>query len=251
MKKLVSVILLSFITVQSFSQNAQLAVDFSRYGTPITGPAYINRTAVHDLIHKLDRINRSKTPEEINKEILKNIEGTPFLNPEFISGEVYTSDGNKIENVLLRYNIFNNKMEAKFNESLFQLSENLIRRIAFEERTFDYLSYTIADKENAGYLELIHDGEWKIYCRFAKKFKEAQAQKAMQDKPNPAAFRDLPDIYLVKTGDNKVQGFKSKKELLSVFSLHKNEVQAFMKKNKLKHNNSADLKMLMTYYETL
>ena len=252
MKKLVFIVLISFAALHLFSQNAELAVDFSRYGTPITGPGYIDRSVVNELIHELERVNRSKNLEELNEAILKNVEGTPFMDNQFLKGEVLTVDGKDINDVLLRYNVYNNKMEAKFNESFFELSEKLITRVKIDNRTFDYLPYQIAKKEYSGYLELIHDGELKLYCRHSKKFKGAQPQKAMQDRPDPAEFRDLPLVYLLmKNDDSKATGFRSKKELLNNFTGHKNEIQAYIKNNKLKHNNSEDLKKLLNYNDTL
>lgn len=73
MKKLKLIILLSFIVGNLFSQNGELAVDLSRYGTPITGASYIDRSVVNDLIRELERANRSGTAEAI----LNNIEGNP------------------------------------------------------------------------------------------------------------------------------------------------------------------------------
>lgn len=252
MKKIITVVLFCLIGLYLYAQNAELAIDFSRYGTPITNPSYIDRSVVHDLIHELERVNRSKTPEELNEAFLNSIEGTPFQNNEFLNGKVLTIDDKNIDGVLLRYNIYNNKMEAKVNATLFELSENLVKRIIIEDRTFDYLPYQFAQKEDSGYLELIRDGESKLYCRHSKKFIDAQPQKAMQDKPSPAAFRDLPVVYLLqKNESSEVIGFRNKKELLSLFPTYKNEMQTFIKKNKLKHNRQDDLKKLLNYYDTL
>lgn len=174
------------------------------------------------------------------------------MNNQFEEGEVLIVDGSVINDVLLRYNVYNSRMEAKFNETLFELSDELITRIMLDDRTFDYLPYRIAEKEYTGYLELIQDGEWKLYCRHSKKFKDAQPQKAMQDKPNPAKFIDLPLVYCVKKSeDSAAIGFRNKKELLNIFTEYSAEIQSYMKNNKLKHNNSEHLKKLFAYYNTL
>lgn len=252
MKKLVSVALLCIVVVDLFSQNGELAVDLSRFGTPITGASYLSRSITNDLIHEIERINRSKTPEELNEYFLNNIEGTPYLNNEFEKGEVITVDGDILKGVLLRYNIFNNKMEVKEKEILYELSDELIERIKIEDKIFDYLPFQLNKKEYVGYLELIQDGEWKLYCRYTKKFKEAQPQKAMQDKPGHAQFRNLPLVYILKNDEvETAEGFRNKKELLNIFTDHKNEIQYYIKSHKLKHNNPEDLKDLLTYLDSL
>lgn len=252
MKKIVCTVLLSFSLLILFAQNGELAVDFSKYGTAITGPSYINRTIVKDLIHEIERVNRSKTPEELNEAILNSIEGTPFMNNDFTEGELYTVDGKRLENIMLRYNVFNDIMEVSFNESLFELSGELVKRVKLEDKTFDYLSYTIADKQRSGYLELLQEGEWRLYCYHAKKFKEAQAQKAMEDKPSPPEFRNLPLVYLVMNDErNTAIGFRNKKELANSFTDNNGEIRAYIKKHKLKHNNPSDLKELLKFVNTL
>ena len=251
MKKIIFTVLLSFSLVNLFSQNGELAIDFSRYGSVITSPGYIDRTIVKNLIHEIERINRSKTLEELNEAIFNNIVGTPFMNNHFIMGELFRVDGERIDEVFLRYNVYNNIMEAKFHESLFKLSEELIQRVKIDDKTFDYLPYKIAEKQHSGYLELIQEGEYRLYCYHSKKFKEAQPQKAMQDKASPAEFRDLPLVYLLmKNQDSLAIGFRSRKELVNIFTNNKDEINAYIKKHKLKHNNPTDLKELLTYFNT-
>src|SRR5210317_685908 len=113
MKKLVLLVLSGIFAVQVFSQNPEMAVDFSRYGTVITNPGYINRTIANDLIREIERIQRSKSAEELTEMILNNVEGTPFMNKEFESGKIYTTDGTIINGAMLRYNVYNDKMEVK------------------------------------------------------------------------------------------------------------------------------------------
>jgi hypothetical protein len=252
MKKIAVILFLIYSILNAFSQNSEAPVDFSRFGTPVTSAMYVNRSITSELIRELERANQSKTPEELNEEILKNIEGTPYLKNEFEKGEIWAVDGTHLTGALLRYNIFNNKMEVLEKEILYELSNDLIKRIKTGERIFDYLSYTIADKENTGYLELIQDGKWILYCRYAKKFTDLQPQKAMQDKPNPASFRDLPEIFLIKKTENQTAtGFRNKKELLNIFSPHKVEVQDYIKNQKIMLDNPDDLKKLVSYCTSL
>lgn len=252
MKKIVLVLVLSFALSAVYSQSGDVAVDFSRFGTPITGASYVSRSIANNLIHEIDRINRSKTPEEISEEILKNIEGTPFMNDQFIAGEVKTADGQIINGVLLRYDVYNNKMEVKVKVSLFELTDELISAISIEGKTFHYLPFQMEKKMSKGYLELIQDGEWNLYCQYRKKFKIAQPQKAMQEKPTPASFKDLPEVYLLKQkGSDEAIGFKNRKELLNVFPQNRDKLQDYLKDQKLKCNNPEDLKKLLTYYESL
>ncbi len=252
MKKLVFILLISCFTIQLRAQGKDVAVDFTRYGNPITNPSYIDRSIVNDIIHDIEKVQRTKSPEEFMNYILSTMEGTPFLENEFLKGTITTVDGKVIRNVDLRYNVFNNKMEVKQKDQLFELTNDLVKRIQMNDRTFDYLKYELDKNESDGYLELISDGNWKLYYRHAKKFKEAQSQKAMEEHSRPAEFRDLPPVYLLLKDDSgKAIGFRNKKELANIFPNHKNEVHSFMKKNRLKTNNAEDLQKLLSYYFSL
>lgn len=252
MKKLLVVAFFSFTALNLFSQMNDKIVDFAKFGTSISGAGYIDRSVMHDLIHDLEKANRYKTPEELNEAILSQMEGTPFLNNEFQIGEIVTVNGESVKDLPLRFNVFDHKMEARFNKSLFELSDNLIKRTIIGERTFDFLPYRVAGKESTGYLELIQDGTWKLYCLYSKKFKVAQEQKALQDRPSPAQFRDLPAIYLLKNDENDVAvGFKNKKEFLKIVGKHNRDIQDFMNGNKLKPNNPEDLKSVIMYLNSL
>jgi len=252
MKKLVFVFFVCCFIIQTRAQNSAQAVDFSRYGSPVTNPSYINRDIVNKMIHDIEKAQRSKSQEELMEYILSTIEGTPYLSNNFSDGNITASDGTLIRNAKLRFNVYNDRMEVKQNDMLYELSNDVVKRVQMDGRTFDYLKYDLDKKELTGYLELISEGELKLYCRHLKKYKEAQAQKAMEEHPSPAEFRDLPPVYFVlKDGAEKAKGFRNKKELLQLFPEHKNELQNYMKKNNLKQNNPEDLQKLLGYYFSL
>jgi len=252
MKKLVFVFFICFCTIQTKAQNQAQAVDFSRFGDPITNTSYINRDIVNKIIHDIEKVQRSKSQEELMDYILSTIEGTPYLNNDFLDGNITASDGTLIKGAKLRFNVFNDRMEVKQNNMLFELSNDVVRRVQIGGRTFDYLKYELDQKESVGYLEMISEGKWKLYCRYSKKYKEVQPQKAMEEHDSPAEFRDLPPLFfLLKEGAESAQGFRSKKELLQLFPENRNEMQAYMKKNKMKHNEPEDLQKLLGYYFSL
>ena len=251
MKKSLFSAFLFLIVTFLIAQNRELPVDFSRYGTPVTGSSYLSTSVTNEIIREFERIQRSRSPEELNEYLLKHIEGTPYMNNQFEKGEILSVDGDLIKGVLLRFNIFGNKMEVKDNEILYEISNEMISRIKIGERNFDYLTFTLDNKKQAGYLEMVQDGDWKLYCRYAKRFREAQPQKAMQDKPANAGFSDLPEVYIIKNNKNEAIGFRNKKELLNILSNHKAEIEKYIKSQKLKPDKADDLKKLLDYYQML
>lgn len=251
MKRTALIIAFCLIVVNLFSQGNPSPVDLSKFGSPISGSGYINRSVVYNLIHELDKINRL-SPEEMDKAFFNSIIGTPYLENEFKKGEVFTSGGNNFKDVLLRYNVYNNLIEVNLKDVRYEISNDKINSVKIDNKNFDYLSYKIGNETEKGYLELISDGEIKLYCRHSKKFKDAEPQKAMEDHPSPPEFKDLPDVYFIKNKEDKVAtGFRNKKDLISTFPDYQDEIKNHIKEKNLKYNDPEDLKELLNYYNSL
>lgn len=248
MKNVIVLVVFCLIAMNLYSQQDGRPVDFSAFGTPISGSSasYINRSIVDKMIHDLERVNQTGN---VSEYLAANFDGTPFMNNEFVKGDVVTVKGEVLKDVLLRYNVYSDVMEGKLKDVCYEIdSKGMVKRVTLEGKTYDYLKYKIDNDEKFGYLELLEDGEWKLYRHHIKKFKEAQPPRAMQESGSKAKFSDLPAIYfLMKEGDETAVGFRNNKDLVNIFTDNKNEVQDFIKSNKLKSNNQEDLKKLLSY----
>lgn len=249
MKNLISVFFFCFLTVNLYSQQDGRPVDFSSFGNPITNASYINRSIVDRMIHDLERVNQSGNASEY---LAANFDGTPFMNNEFINGEVITLKGEVLKDVPLRYNVFSGVMEGKLKDVCYEIdSKGIVKSVNLDGKTYDFLKYKLNDEEQDGYLELIQDGDWKLYCRHLKKFKEAQAPRAMQESGAKAKFSDLPLTYfLMSEGDSIAIGFNNTKELAAILTSHKADIKDYIKSNKIKSNDPEDLKKVISFCST-
>lgn len=73
----------------------------------------------------------------------KDIQGSPFLNQEFVNGSVYTTTKFQYADIPLRYNIYNDNIEFKTpeNKILAIAQPETIDKITFGDYTMEYLSY--------------------------------------------------------------------------------------------------------------
>ena len=170
----------------------------------------------------------------------------------FRKGEIRMVSGDVYKNVLLRYNIFNDIMEASAEGKRYELSKELVKSVELGEKQFEYLQYLIGKTEGSGYLELLKGNGIKLYCHYSKKFKESEPQKALESAPKPPEFVNQPTQFLLlREGDTMAIGVKNKKMLVEYFSDHQNEISAFVKDHKIKYNNPEDLKKLLSFYNSL
>uniref|UniRef100_UPI0032165D9A hypothetical protein n=1 Tax=uncultured Draconibacterium sp. TaxID=1573823 RepID=UPI0032165D9A len=188
--------------------------------------------------------NRTLTESEI--------EGSPYLNDDFITGSVYTTSKFQYQNIPLRYNIFNDNMEFRTpdNQVLAIASPEIIERVEFGEYKMKYLPYLTAKKIKRGFFKELISGNVSLYAKPDIMYKKPEEPGAYKD-AQPAKFIKKPDIYFIRLEQEAAQKINNKNELLQFFPQHQKEVAAFVKRNKIKTTKEESLVKLVNYYNSL
>ncbi|MGC9352925.1 MAG: hypothetical protein ACP5D9_03745 [Mariniphaga sp.] len=181
-----------------------------------------------------------------------NIDGSPFLNDEFIEGSVFTTSKTQYVGVPLRYNIYNDQIEFQLGEAPAQAlaAPETIELIEYGNYTFEYAPYTNAKKIKRGFFLVEGKGNATLYSKPQVIFENAKEPAAYQDAV-PARFIRRPDEYYIRVGKEAAVLIIKKKDLEEVFPDHKDEISGFIKKNKVKPNNPESLKKLVQFYNSL
>jgi polyribonucleotide nucleotidyltransferase len=82
------------------------------------------------------------------------------------------------------------------------------------------------------------------------RIQDAELPKPYQQ-AKPARFIDLEDVIYLKFGENNAVRIKNKKDLLTLMSDDKDQINDFIGDNKLNINNIEDLKRIVLYYNGL
>ncbi|MFV0266575.1 MAG: hypothetical protein ACK5HT_05505 [Draconibacterium sp.] len=182
----------------------------------------------------------------------KDILGSAFLNQEFINGSVYTTTKFQYTDIPLRYNIFNDNIEFKTpeNKILAIAAPETIDKITFGDYTMEYLSYMNVKKVRKGYMLLITKGKASLYAKPEVIYKKATEAGAYKE-PEPAKFERRSDIFYIRIETASAQRIDNKKDLLQVFPDHQNDMEAFVKKNKISPAKIDELKSVIEYYNSL
>lgn len=180
-----------------------------------------------------------------------NINGSPFLNDEFIEGSVFTTSKTQFVGVPLRYNIYNDQIEFLLGEGPIQAlaAPETVEMVQFGDFMFEYIPYTNAKKIKRGFFIVEEKGNATLYSKPQVVFENAKEPAAYQDAV-PARFLKRPDEHYIRVGKEAAVLIAKKKDIEEAFPDHKNEVSDFIRKNKVKPNNPESLKELVQFYNS-
>ncbi len=182
----------------------------------------------------------------------KNIEGSPYLNNDFIDGNIFTVQKEKYVDIPVRYNIYNDQMEFKTATGDIQALANpeIVEKVEFGDYKMDYLPYTYSKKIRRGFFIILAEGKASLYTRKNVNFKEAEQPGAYKE-AEPPKFISGPDEYFIRVGLEEAKQVGNKRDLVDIFPDHKKEIEDFIRKNKIKTNKPESLMELVDYYNSL
>lgn len=208
----------------------------------------------YELSKAMDFFQTQKIFSGENKNILteSDIEGSPYLTQEFITGSVFTSSKVQYQDVPLRYNVYNDEMQFKSPDGVISAiaAPEIIEKITFGDYTMEYIPFINSKKIRRGFFILIEDGDSKLYARPNVDYNAPEPAAPFKD-PEPAKFIEKPHTYYIRVGMEAAQMLESKKDVEAIFPDHKKEIADFIKKNKVKHRNEDKLKELVKFYNSL
>lgn len=182
----------------------------------------------------------------------KDIQGSPYLNDNFIKGSIYTVSKTQYQDIPLRYNIYNDDMEFQTNDNnvLALSTPEIVEKITFGDYTMEYIPYVTSRNVKNGFFELILKGKASLYAKPQVEFLEAKDPAPYKD-AEPAKFLRKDDRYYIRLGMEAAVPCGNKKDVLGIFTDHSEELEAFIKKNKINVKKEDELKKLVEYYNSL
>ena len=176
----------------------------------------------------------------------RDIEGTPYLNKDFVDGIIYLKDSTILK-LPLRYNIYADVMEFQLNGVNYVIgNHSYVDKITIDTSVFFY--YSFIDK--GGYFELIESGKCFLVQKSRVIYKPAESPKPIENKVIPARFERNSDIFYIVNNSN---GFKIKNmnSVLDALQDQKIKIESFIKQEKIKKTRKTDLVKIVKYYNRL
>ena len=195
---------------------------------------------INDLIVHLDW---NKTIHSISEEI----QGSPYLNEEFMVGEVYYDGKYKVTDLPLRYNLYNDEIEYKDNNTPMAIAQpDKIDKVIIGKNIFIYIKKNSLHKVS-GFVRIWNDESPSILTKMKVAFFEKEPPKAIVES-KPARFERKYDIHYLMKSPEEIEKIKSVKKLIQSLGNHEKELTDFAKKEKISSRNPAELAKLLDHY---
>jgi len=226
MKRLYIGIVISFIVITATAQNLWLGAEGQRFYDEL-----LNRKAV--------------------KGEIESYEGSPYMDEEFIEATIKSSDNQAYEKVPLRYNIYYDLFEVQIEDAVYNLKRGgIVAEVSFPGHSFIYSRYEYLSTEGEGYLELVEKGTYTLYKKYQVVFKEAEPAQPYQEK-KPAMFEKRDPLFYVAYGDNKPVYIRNKKGLLDIAGDNEKALNNFIKDNRIKIRDEADMVRVVEFLNNM
>ena len=171
------------------------------------------------------------------------INGSPYYNKEFMDAKV----GSNYESLNARYNAYSDEIEFQKDNQIFVLpKQDTFSEIIFSNLNQKFVLLNTEDELSGYFLEL-NSGKYKIYKKIKSKFTDFIKSSSGYSEDKPAKFQTLDPTFYIKTENGFIKNPKNVKIITSAFTDKKEAIEGFVKSNKIKFNNEADLIKLVNF----
>ncbi len=218
----------------------------AQYGT--------NYNVNYNVIYAMDyfRIEQMTEGGLTNVLTTESIEGSPYLSDDFTTGTIYTTNGYKVIDIPIRYNIYNDDLEFKTaeNKILAIAKPETIIRADFGTYQMSYRNYMSGQKEKSGYFVVVEEGKATLLTKPQVFFQKEEPGDGI--KPGKSAkFVSQGDLIFISLNQQCAVRINKKKDVYEGLKTHTKELEAFVKENHLKITKTEDLQQLIKYYNSL
>lgn len=177
----------------------------------------------------------------------KDVDGSPYLNDNFMEGVLYFKDTTTLR-LPLRYNIFTDDMEYQFQGLNYVVANpEKLNKIVLGESVFVYMPFT----QSEGYFELMESGTCTLYQKRLIRYKPAEGPKLIQGVAIPAVFERKRDIFYMVFNDLRALRIENLKSALNALNDKITQIEIFAKSEKIKNTKKENLVKIVKYYNSL
>jgi hypothetical protein len=182
----------------------------------------------------------------------KNIQGSPYLNAAFQTGEILTKKNIRYISIPVRYNIYSDNIEFKKpDQQIMELADpSVIREVKMGKVTFVYSPYLSNKKKQYGFFQLLNSGSAEGLIRYSIQFLPATPPGAYKS-AQPARFSPTETQLYVRFGEDPAVKVSKNSDFMRALPDKKAVVSKFIKKERIRAGREKDLLKLLNYYNSL
>lgn len=239
----ISILIMTVLSFWSMSATAQ------SFGSPAGRRQFVND--MYQLDEYIKRGNRG-----IDYKDTDSYDGTPYNNPSFLIGNVYSGIGLLATNVALRYNAIADEIEIKESLTTPDSQAKVLTKspeifVKIDQDIFVFVPYD-GGIEGGGYFQvLLEDKKYDLFKKLIKDFRPLKKASTSITRDIPARFIDRPEYYIVTRSGKFYQLPDKKSKFFKVFSENEQLVRDYVRDNALNLDNEKDLIRLLRYYNSI
>jgi|GEM_PF-6252923 len=208
------------------------------------------------------QINQMKSQLTTSYDYQKNnnlINGSPYLDDDFLDGKLYEKDSLVKSNISLRYNILNDQIEIKDpninkgNEYGALLKEiSITAKILF--KNFKYFPGFInpSDGSTGSYLEVLEKGnDYKLLKKYSVKFQPKVEARSQYEPAKKAEYVQKTYYYVLDNNGKFIEFPNRKSQLYKTFKSQKKELKSFMRKTRIDLDDEKGILRVFNYLDRI
>jgi hypothetical protein len=176
------------------------------------------------------------------------IAGSPYLSEEFVKGEVIINDSIHYEEIPLRYNIFSDRMEYIDAQERVLEVNTAMHRFVFnlDDRIFRLLQYNDGTGIKRGMLEVMVDGETRLYRKYNMAIVGGTLPTGYQG-AKPTRFNKTKDQFFIATGGRIPVLITKRKDLIKNLEAVNPRIDQYLKTNQVRLSSEQSLIDIVEY----
>jgi hypothetical protein len=216
---------------------------------------FLNSTITIILVMMLQYVSAQNV--QLNNRVLKQhtvyseLSGSPYLTNDWTKGSIILGDGKVVENLDIKFDQFTDAILYKNdNGEELEVAEPVKEfkvKIKNIDRLFRAGFKPVGSNTETNFYEVLVDGSLKFLKRFKKEIMTTRDYNATSD---TKTVTEKISYYIVK--DNQpILVLKNEKAILEAIGEKENELNDFIKQNKLKLKDEGDIIKIIEQYNKL
>lgn len=179
---------------------------------------------------------RNVTPKELN------IEGSAYLDEQFVEGIVALTTGATYQKIPLRLNVYNEEIEFRNQRGeVFSINNpESIRELIIGETKYIYTDIKSHHETKKVLAEVIEEGSISLLKHHRIKLTQAQAEQIHRAAKAPRLVR-MPSEYLIQKANGIAEPIKNEKDLFSAIPEKREDLKGLIAQQNLSVKDEQDL----------
>jgi len=185
----------------------------------------------------------------LENNLPKGIEGSPYLD-DWQSSDVFFKNGEVIQDLKIRYNVFTNQMLFQNNNNTYYIGvPDSISEIKMPNRIFIFNNYPKGKKIEKGFFEILLSGKVGLLVKYETRIVSSNYNVAL-GVGNKNDSLVIKEILYLQQGEKSIL-LNKKSILFKVLNDKYKQVSAYMDKEGLSYKKKQDMIKLLTFYNQL